>query len=100
VVRVAGKPVAVFRRAAAPAGDPAAGLFAREMACKHQNADLTRGTIAGGQVTCPRHGWRYDLATGACLDHDALPLRAHEVVVEDGWVFVALTPSAGPRPGV
>ena len=85
-VRIAGKPVAVFRR-------PERGFFAREMACKHQNADLTRSPIVGDRVTCERHGWQYDVMTGECLDHDAPGLREHAVVIEDGWVLVAVMPS-------
>jgi nitrite reductase/ring-hydroxylating ferredoxin subunit len=84
-VRIMGKTVAVF-------GGTTDQLFAREMSCKHQGADLTAGAINGLKVTCSRHGWQYDLSTGECINRDSPPLRAHEVVVEDGAVFVALFP--------
>ncbi len=86
-VRIASKPIAVFRR-------PERGFFAREMACKHQNADLTRSPMVGDRVTCERHGWQYDVMTGECLNQSAPRLREHEVVIEDGWVLVAVSPSA------
>ena len=84
-VRIMGKPVAVFT------GD-SGGLFSREMACKHQGADLTAGHFRGSEVTCHRHGWQYDVSTGECLNRESPPLREHEVAVEDGAVFVSLFP--------
>lgn len=86
-VKLMGKPVAVF-----PDGE--GGFFAREMACKHQAADLTGGTFKGATVTCPRHGWQYDLKSGTCINRDSPPLREHEVAVEEGAVFVALFPKS------
>lgn len=67
-LRLLGRPVLVRR-------DADGNCSALELGCRHQGADLSAGTIAGDQVTCRRHGWRYDLATGACLDHPELPLR-------------------------
>jgi nitrite reductase/ring-hydroxylating ferredoxin subunit len=84
-VRVMGKPVAVFR-------GKGGAFVAREMACKHQGADLVAGDFRGVKVTCPRHGWQYDISTGECLNKDSPPLREHEVVVERDAVFVSLFP--------
>ncbi len=39
-----------------------------EIQCKHQGADLSQGKWEGTVVTCPRHGWRYDIASGECLN--------------------------------
>jgi nitrite reductase/ring-hydroxylating ferredoxin subunit len=60
--------------------------FAIELSCRHQGADLAAGVRDGSIVTCPRHGWRYDLATGACLTDPTQGLRTLEVRVEDGRV--------------
>jgi nitrite reductase/ring-hydroxylating ferredoxin subunit len=84
-VRIMGKTVAVFSNASG-------AFFSREMTCKHQGADLTAGLFRGSSVTCPRHGWQYDLRTGECLNRESPPLREHEVAVEDGAVFVSLFP--------
>ncbi len=65
---------------------------AMEMTCKHQGADLSKGTLEGDMVTCPRHGWRYDLTTGQCVNNDSLPLRPHEVRVVGDQIYVSLTP--------
>ena len=83
--RLLARPVAVFK-------DNAGGFYAMEMRCKHQNWDLTTGPMKNGVVTCPRHGWQYDLATGECLNHESAPLRRHAIKVEDGMIYVSLTP--------
>jgi nitrite reductase/ring-hydroxylating ferredoxin subunit len=85
-VTLLGKRVAILRR-----GD--GGLAALEMSCKHQGADLTAGRFEGGAVTCPRHGWRYDLETGECLNQPlSPPLRRHAVRVEGDAILVCVTP--------
>jgi nitrite reductase/ring-hydroxylating ferredoxin subunit len=63
-----------------------------EDACNHAGASLTEGTREGRCVSCPMHGYRFDLATGRlveprglCDDQRRLVARAEggEVVVWD-----------------
>ena len=54
-------------------------FWATEIACKHQNADLTTGRFDGDVVTCPRHFWKYDIRTGECLNQNSAPLRKHHL---------------------
>lgn len=39
-------------------------LYALDGMCSHQGGPLAEGTVAAGCVTCPWHGWQYELATG------------------------------------
>lgn len=39
-------------------------------------------------VTCPWHGWEYELATGDHAGDDDISLPTFDVVVEDGDVYV------------
>ena len=66
--KVLGRIIAVVRRADN-------SFFALEGGCKHQGADLSQGRLEGMIITCPRHGWQYDLTTGQCISHDSAPLR-------------------------
>ncbi|MEP6659370.1 MAG: MBL fold metallo-hydrolase [Acidimicrobiales bacterium] len=44
--------------------------------CPHNHADLAEfGTVTDGVLTCAMHGWRFDLATGRCLNSDRRSLR-------------------------
>lgn len=75
--------------------DATGQISALELACRHQGADLSAGARDGKQgsiVTCPRHAWRYDLATGACLTEPTLPLRLLAVKHEAGKLYVDPVP--------
>lgn len=67
-------------------------FFATEVSCKHQNADLSTGHIRGDIVTCPRHGWTYNIRTGECLNHDSAPLRRYGLEVEGEEILLSTMP--------
>ena len=93
VIHLMGKPVAVFKRANGT-------LFAWEMACTNDGADMTKGEIENGVVTCPRHGHRFDLDTGECLNRSFPPLKQHAVRLKDYGIYVSLAPKPrGPDSG-
>jgi 3-phenylpropionate/trans-cinnamate dioxygenase ferredoxin component len=48
-------------------------VFAIDDTCTHRGAPLHEGTCANGEVTCPWHQARFDLATGS---HRCPPARA------------------------
>ncbi|HEX5042772.1 MAG TPA: Rieske 2Fe-2S domain-containing protein [Candidatus Polarisedimenticolaceae bacterium] len=61
-------------------------------ACPHMGASLADGRIEDGIVTCPWHGWRYDVATGKGLA-PARPwacVRTFEVKLEGDDVLVRI----------
>lgn len=70
-------------------------FYAIEVSCKHQNWDLTTGTLEGTIATCPRHFWKYDIETGKCLTHDSTPLRRYALKVEGDDIYVSLLPVEG-----
>ena len=67
-------------------------FYATEIACKHNNADLTTGRFTGDEVVCARHGWKYNIRTGECLNQNSSPLRRHELKVEGEDLLVSITP--------
>lgn len=52
--------------------------------CPHQATDIPQLALGGHTLTCPRHGWRFDIRSGACTQHGNQPLRAWEARVHDG----------------
>ena len=58
--------------------------------CRHVGNPLDDGFVSGGSVTCPWHGWRYDLRTGEVLTvFGRRPgLRTYSVRVDSGDVLV------------
>src|SRR3546814_1911881 len=49
--------------------------------CPHAHGPLHQGEICGTVLTCPWHGWSFDLATGACEDDPDLILPRYSVAV-------------------
>ena len=41
--------------------------YAIEDICTHEGAPLAHGKLAGEEITCPRHGARFNIKTGAAL---------------------------------
>ncbi|MFB6097031.1 MAG: Rieske (2Fe-2S) protein [Haloferacaceae archaeon] len=72
--------------------------YAIEHECAHRGGPICSGEVesagdadrraTGPVVTCPWHGWRYDLATGDHLGAADASLWTPAVVVESGVVFL------------
>jgi nitrite reductase/ring-hydroxylating ferredoxin subunit len=77
---VEGQDVAVFRR-----GDE---VLAIGNECPHQGGSLCDGMVEGDIVICPRHGWEFDLRSGACMTVPGEAVPRYDVTVEDGAVYL------------
>ena len=67
-------------------------LHAFDNACPHQGNPLVEGEVLGDVLECAYHGWRFDLATGACLTGDE-PARRYEVELVGGELRINLGPA-------
>ncbi|MBE7217360.1 MAG: FAD-dependent oxidoreductase [Caulobacteraceae bacterium] len=66
-----------------------AGVFAVSAACTHLGAPLDEGLLIGGQLRCPWHHARFDVATGEAVGAPAFqPLGCFAVEEVDGRVRV------------
>lgn len=65
-------------------------FHALEGVCLHRGGPVGEGDLDGPVVTCPWHGWQYDVTTGANVLDPNVRLATYEVKVEDGDVLVAL----------
>ncbi|BCG45397.1 Potential ribosomal protein [Citrifermentans bremense] len=64
-------------------------VYACESECPHQGAPLQGAFIKeAGRLSCPRHGYRFDLATGACADHPECILKVYPVEIRGDEIFV------------
>jgi nitrite reductase (NADH) small subunit len=59
-------------------------------ACLHLEGPLGGGRLDGCILTCPWHGWQYDVRTGENEFDRAIQLRTYDVRIEDGEVKVAV----------
>lgn len=64
-------------------------LYAVSATCTHLQAPLAKGLVIGGQVRCPWHHARFDLATGEAVGAPAFdPLGCFAVEERDGRIRV------------
>ena len=79
---VNGRQVALFK---------VAGKFhAIDSVCAHQGGPLADGELDGCVVTCPWHGWTYDVTSGESPDDPGTRVERFEVTVEGDEVMVRI----------
>lgn len=66
-------------------------IYALDNVCSHEYSELSEGMILDGSVYCPKHGSRFEIATGKVLDLPATSnVKRYPVNVKDGEIFVQL----------
>ncbi len=83
-------------------------FYALPNVCPHQFGPLCEGTVNGtmrcnaetgwkhewvrdGEIlTCPWHGWEFDIPTGRALARSKVRIRTYPVTVEDDQIVVTL----------
>ncbi len=63
-------------------------FFALDGVCPHQGGPLGKGFLDGCIVTCPWHGFQFDVTTGQHQTSRSLVHPGFAVKVEDGSVWV------------
>jgi nitrite reductase/ring-hydroxylating ferredoxin subunit len=79
-VLVHGKPMALCN----VQGD----FFAVNAVCPHMGGPLSSGSLQGYVITCPWHGWTYDVRTGMPDHPGGHSISAYEVCVEGKDILV------------
>jgi nitrite reductase/ring-hydroxylating ferredoxin subunit len=69
-------------------------FFALDNFCLHRGGPLGEGEADGYSLTCPWHGWTYDLRSGAFEIIPALKVKTYNTKVEGDSVLV----DPEPRP--
>ena len=82
VFDLGGRPVAVFN---------AGGTFhACKNVCPHRGGPIGEGDFDGRLVTCPWHGWQFDVTTGVNVLMPAARVDVYAVTVDAGHIQVDL----------
>jgi len=58
--------------------------------CLHRGGPLGDGPLEGKIVTCPWHGWQYDVTTGKIVQNPSVGVACYAVEVRGAEVFVDL----------
>ena len=84
VVKCDGEDIAIFN-----AGE---AFYAVNNACPHQGGPLNDGILKGEVVTCPWHGWQYDLKSGCPITTPNL--RTYPLRLDGDTLQIAITSEA------
>jgi nitrite reductase (NADH) small subunit len=76
-----GMEVALFR-------DDKGNICALENSCPHMGGPLGEGEVNGCIVTCPWHGWQFDVRDGVCQNMPGDDAKKIEIAVENDDVFL------------
>ena len=80
LVEAGGKQIALFNSGGA--------FYAIDNTCKHRGGSLAEGDLDGTSVTCPLHGWEYDVTTGANLDDPNVKLGCYPVKIDGDDILI------------
>lgn len=65
--------------------------YATEAHCSHQKVSLEGGELEDRILTCPGHGAKFDVATGAVRSLPAIvPLATYPVRIENENIFITI----------
>lgn len=81
-VEIDGKVVAVF--------NVGGKFFALENTCPHRGGPLGEGELQGSVVTCPWHGWQFDVRTGQSPVNPQAKQTSYPVKVEGDQILVTV----------
>jgi nitrite reductase/ring-hydroxylating ferredoxin subunit len=68
-------------------------FYAISNICAHQGGPLSEGILEGNVVTCPWHGWKYDVLNGRSLHSGGDSVKSYKIRVISNKLYVDLTPS-------
>jgi nitrite reductase (NADH) small subunit len=58
--------------------------------CPHAGGPLFDGSVCGFKVSCPWHGWSFDLSTGRCDEDPDVKLPFFDVRIEGDDIVISL----------
>src|SRR5580704_5149345 len=79
---VSGKTVAV--------ANVSGSFFAINNECCHVGGPLGQGELKGQIVTCPWHGWQYDVTCGKLVEDPSVGVEAYPVEIRGRDIFVCI----------
>lgn len=67
-------------------------IYALDNCCPHAGGPLGEGTLQGDLVTCPWHGWRFNVCTGERPENPVLTVSRYRVEIVGGEILVQIPP--------
>ena len=65
-------------------------FLAMDDTCPHKGGSLAEGFTDGTQVTCPWHGWVYDITDGQCQSNPNAKCQTYKVTLDGDQITVEM----------
>jgi len=65
-------------------------FYATDNVCLHRGGPLGNGPLEGEVVTCPWHGWQYNVTSGEAVFNKEIKVDTYEVKVEGDDIVVGI----------
>ncbi len=65
-------------------------FYAIDNTCVHRGGPLGEGELEEEAVTCPWHGWQYNVKTGGCINNPSASVKSYQVKIEGNDIQVLL----------
>ena|SRR3974390_3050056 len=65
-------------------------IYAINNTCLHRGGPLGQGTLEGKVVTCPWHGWEFDVTTGKVVQNPQAGVDCYKTELRGEDIFVDL----------
>lgn len=64
-------------------------VYCIDNTCPHAGGPLCEGELDNATITCPWHGWSFDVTTGSCVNPAyGAGINSHKIEVKGDDVFV------------
>ncbi len=83
VVEIEGTPIAIF--------NVRGKFYAMDNTCAHRGGPLGDGILDDNIVTCPWHGWQWDVMSGKSSFNPNVTLRTYAVEIDGTDIKISLT---------
>ncbi len=81
-ITINGKEIAIFKINSQ--------LFAIDNQCLHMGGPLSEGLLENDNITCPLHGWQFDVKSGKCIMPGSGKLNNYKVIVDKDEIFIEI----------
>jgi len=63
-------------------------LYAINNTCLHRGGPLGEGELKGKVVTCPWHGWQYDVTSGKTTMNPAVGVQTYAIEIKGDDIYI------------
>jgi NAD(P)H-dependent nitrite reductase small subunit len=65
-------------------------IYATSDICPHSGGSLGQGELCERIITCPLHGWKFEVENGKCQNIPSIKVKTYEVKIEGKDILIGI----------